>query len=475
VNGGCGTVEADRPIRNAEQLRAQIGDSLQVIERLADTCSAVHNAAELEQAEREIFALTDQLAGLLIGYHIQRAVNESGLTEQARQLAQEHPKRFKSEGKRSVHVTPARGLPVEVFTSYWRRKGGGIKPKAGLYPELILLGIHDRRTPLASAQIALWASAMSSLQEAAQMLRHQGWDIDIKSLRTLTYRYAQRARAATEAQALPLTEQAAGRRIAISLDGGRIRIRTDKHGKKTSKGRKRYHTKWREPKLLHIWALDAQGHIDREFCPLIDGSLQGPDMVFMLLRYYLRQLNIQEADTILLIADGAPWIWKRFEVLLADFSLDRQKVFQLIDFYHAVEHLSAFAGLRRGWSAKYRKQWVTKHRHLLRHGKIDQVIEAVCSACRGKCSKRLTRERNYFANNRDRFKYQQARRRRLPIGSGPMESAIRRVVNLRLKGAGIFWHEENADAMLLLRSYYKAGRWNMLIALVRSAPLEAYL
>jgi hypothetical protein len=50
----------------------------------------------------------------------------------------------------------------------------------------------------------------------------------------------------------------------------------------------------------------------------------------------------------------------------------------------------------------------------------------------------------------------------LPIGSGAIESAIRRVVNLRLKGASIYWQKKSAEAVLLLRSYYKAGRWNHL-------------
>ena len=49
---------------------------------------------------------------------------------------------------------------------------------------------------------------------------------------------------------------------------------------------------------------------------------------------------------------------------------------------------------------------------------------------------------------------------KLPIGSGAIESAIRRVVNLRLKGPSIYWHKTTAEAVLLLRSYYKAGRWN---------------
>jgi hypothetical protein len=49
-----------------------------------------------------------------------------------------------------------------------------------------------------------------------------------------------------------------------------------------------------------------------------------------------------------------------------------------------------------------------------------------------------------------------------PIGSGAAESAIRRVINLRLKGPGNFWHREHTEAMLMLRAYYKAGRWNLL-------------
>ena len=48
----------------------------------------------------------------------------------------------------------------------------------------------------------------------------------------------------------------------------------------------------------------------------------------------------------------------------------------------------------------------------------------------------------------------------LPIGSGAIESSIRRVVNLRLKGASIYWNEDTAQEILMLRCYYKAGRWN---------------
>ena len=50
-----------------------------------------------------------------------------------------------------------------------------------------------------------------------------------------------------------------------------------------------------------------------------------------------------------------------------------------------------------------------------------------------------------------------------PCGSGAVESMIRRVVNLRMKGNAKFWLAENAEIMLLLRSYLKAGRFDDLL------------
>ena len=59
-----------------------------------------------------------------------------------------------------------------------------------------------------------------------------------------------------------------------------------------------------------------------------------------------------------------------------------------------------------------------------------------------------------------------------PIGSGAIESAIRPVLNLRLKGAGMFWQKSSAEAVLLLRAYYKAGRWKCLENQVVKAILQ---
>jgi hypothetical protein len=66
-------------------------------------------------------------------------------------------------------------------------------------------------------------------------------------------------------------------------------------------------------------------------------------------------------------------------------------------------------------------------------------------------------------------KFEYIKNENLPIGSGAMESSIRRVINMRLKGAATYWLRENAEKMLMLRCYFKSGRWDMLKRLAFSS------
>jgi hypothetical protein len=84
------------------------------------------------------------------------------------------------------------------------------------------------------------------------------------------------------------------------------------------------------------------------------------------------------------------------------------------------------------------------------------VIEAVKEICRGRNKKGIHTERDDFVTNLSRMAYARVRALRLPIGSGSVESAIRRVVNLRLKGLCSFWCKENAEAILLRHCDWKA-------------------
>ena len=155
--------------------------------------------------------------------------------------------------------------------------------------------------------------------------------------------------------------------------------------------------------------------------PIIDGTLRGPEAVFALLLSYARQIGLNAADKVLFIADGAPWIWRRLQRLIAALGLSPTQVLGLIDFYTALREL-----------------------------------------CRGRTAGKIRTHLNYFLKNRHRFAYTTMVGLGLPRGSGAVESAIRRVINLRIKGASIYWLPESVDAILLLRSFYKSGRWNCL-------------
>ena len=147
--------------------------------------------------------------------------------------------------------------------------------------------------------------------------------------------------------------------------------------------------------------------------------------------------------------------------LIAALGLSPTQVLGLIDFYHAAKQLSDAVKLRR-WSATQRTRWLNRTRGLLKRARVDEVITALRELCRGRTAGKIRTHLNYFLKNRHRFAYTTMVGLGLPRGSGAVESAIRRVINLRIKGASIYWLPESVDAILLLRSFYKSGRWNCL-------------
>jgi hypothetical protein len=119
-------------------------------------------------------------------------------------------------------------------------------------------------------------------------------------------------------------------------------------------------------------------------------------------------------------------------------ALKPNQVYERIDFFHGVEHLGKVAALRKSSSSKERKRWVRRHRTLFLRGQLEMVVAAVREICRGRGRSQIRTRRNYFVKNLARMRYDCIRALRLPMGSGCVESAIRRVVNLRLRGPCIF-------------------------------------
>src|SRR3954466_3029282 len=356
-----------QPRDRLAEIRAEIQDVQQQIETQRRG-RVIRTAEDFKSMERTIAALTNRLSALLMAEATQAALDDLENRRQARSLVQGAGHTFKDQGRRDVTLRTTCGQVI-VRATYFSRNCDRNKATKGMYPMLLLWGVQDRCTAAIASEISKLVAMLGSLEEVEQVLSDRGQPLDFKTIRAIAYRFAARARAAQRAGGLNWGETVAGRRVVVSTDGGRIRIRTTKRGPKTAKGRNRFRTDWREPKLLIIYVVDEDGQMDREFLAVIDGTLGGPDAIFKLMEFYLSELKITTADKVLFVADGARWIWNPGGALLRRLGVKPDPLNALVDFCDAVEHLGTIAALRRSWTAAERQAWIVlKRRRLLKGG-----------------------------------------------------------------------------------------------------------
>jgi hypothetical protein len=271
---------------------------------------------------------------------------------------------------------------------------------------------------------------------------------------------------------LPVGNEFAGKSVAAEIDGGRVRVRTIVKKIRVSgkMKRKKFRIEWREPKVV-ILEVNKKGHMVRGSRPVIEGTLQGPDALIELVAFHLHRMGAAKASVVTLAADGAPWIWKRLDWIIAQVGLDPCRVVEVLDWCHAVHHVSvALAGLPL--AEDERKELYRRLRGLLKEGKSRSVIAELETLAAGEDKdSSVWREIRYLTKHSDagRLRYNCFRWRGVPMGGGAIESTIRRVINLRLKGNGIYWTEDNAEAVFQLRAAAVSSRWEEILDRTRDA------
>jgi hypothetical protein len=439
---------------------------------------------QLQHVEEKLAAACDELYSAAIQPVLQQSVAAREPARPRRSLLVPSwlgllalPRPMKNQGRRTVEVRLSRGPAISLRVVYYSRNCDRDDPtqRKGCYPALECLGIFDRCSPTLASHAALTVALAGSFVEARQMLDLQGITLNVKTLTNLVYRFAARARQNLQRvnYQLPGQPTVKGMRLVVALDGGRARLRQNKPGKRRKSGRHGYHTPWREPKLLCIYAIDENGKKSKTFKPIVDGTfelLEESEELFDRLKGYLASLRVEEAEALVFIGDGAPWVSNRVPKLLKELNLAKDKVHVAVDFYHAVEHIKAAADTQKRWKEAEKKAWIKKQRSRLYRGAVAKAIEDM-EQLSGKKSKSETA---YFVLRKEQMQYAAFRKSGWPIGSGAVESAMRRIVNLRLKGAGMFWLQANAEHVLLLRCYAKSGRWSNLLPLaLRSSLMPA--
>jgi hypothetical protein len=146
------------------------------------------------------------------------------------------------------------------------------------------------------------------------------------------------------------------------------------------------------------------------------------------------------------IADGAEWIWN-----IADQHFPG--AVQIVDIYHARQHLWELARALYPNQEIRQKRWITRQQHRLDQGEIQKLTRSLRSVQTGSAeiSAKIAIEADYFRRNQERMRYPQFRRQNLFIGSGVIEAGCRTVIGSRLKQSGMFWTLRGANAIIALR------------------------
>jgi hypothetical protein len=461
----------------------------------------IDDPSQLEQMEREVhvhFARGADLVttGLIALVMAQAAWEES--TEQTR-IDFQHPLTRGRERKRAVRLLG--GLLIWLTTRYCApRRTSGQKvddDASGVYVGLAQFGFGKGCSPGLESRVARQAALGPSLQFAHEELERAGVELDVKTIRRITQQCGEgllglRAHELDlfRAGELPVGSELKGKRVTVQIDGGRMRIRgplrdtehspeptnedglpiNDAPGRSRARSERTFDGEWREPKLATIFVHNEHGKMDAKFSATIEGTFQGPDAMAEMVAMHLHRLGAAQAASVSFVADGANWIWDRVPTIVSRAGLEKVTIHQVLDCCHAAHHISmALAAM--GLNERERLPLFRKLRTQLRNGHWRQLVDDLQSYMEDNDDCEAMRvEIAYLRKHGEagRLKYPTFRKLGIPLGSGAIESGIRRVINQRMKGSGLFWREGNAEAMLQVRAQVIARRWDARLAAMRA-------
>jgi hypothetical protein len=168
-----------------------------------------------------------------------------------------------------------------------------------------------------------------------------------------------------------------------------------------------------------------------------------------------KENGLYKASKQILLCDGASWLSKMKTEYFP-------QAIQILDWYHAVDHLWQTAHSLFGDDNKKCAAWVNPLKELLWNGKVNEVIEKLFQDADSskKNQEPIWKLHGYFISNAENMHYDKYREAGYYIGSGPIESANKYIVANRLKRSGMRWDSENANSMIWLRCKYFESDWD---------------
>ena len=414
---------------------------------------------------------------------VSRECRRRALEELMRRAAQAHPMdcphcerslRIEEHG-RSRTVNSSFGI-IRFERSY------GYCPvcKSYEYPSDRALGLHERAaaSPRVQEICALMALRAPATQAQEDVYRMTGVDVDPSTLHREARRQGERAMALRDAEVamakktdglLHLASRARPPSkpftLVIEIDAWNIRERDNWGMSESLRKAGEEPGRWHWVYTATVFRLDQRGTTVSGRPVIAErgyvATRAGLDGFTGQLYAESIQRGLLQAEEVLILGDGAVWIWN-----LAD---DRFKdATQRIDLYHVKEHLWDLANSLHD-DTKEARAWVTPYLNWLdrrKNGALD-VIKSLeqlgeqMGRWTPQQDQTIKSEIGYFKNNQERMDYKEAKKNGQPVGSGAIESTCSQYQR-RFKLPGQFWSLEGDEAFLALATLHRNQRWRQL-------------
>ena len=322
---------------------------------------------------------------------------------------------------------------------------------AGFFPLDEELGLDSSGlTPHAHECLARLCAWMPFAQASELLQAMLGVQISDSTARRLCLQAGQAAEKLQQEQArpegstrFPLPQEEPAERLVMSCDGSLVPLR---------------HGQWAEVKLLVIGQVQsARASSDESatartsahsyFARLTDATTFA-DWA----SGEIQRRGIERAKQVAAVQDGAPWLQTFVDG-------HRQDAVRILDFAHAAGYLGAVAEQAPQAGVHLPGRWLEVLLHHLKHQGPERVLAHLLRLSQRVVLSAIDEAVRYFSTRLPQMQYPQFQADGWPIGSGLVESAIKVVMQARLKGAGMHWEGHNVNPMLALRCAISSDRW----------------
>lgn len=377
-----------------------------------------------------------------------------------------------------VHHVQTLFGPIKLKRSYYHHRCA----KHGRCPLDEALDLVRGHTPGLAKLICRAATQSSSFSDAAaDLAAYSGLQLDSRGFGRLVAEVAPVLRQAQST--LPALTPKSGplEVLYVSCDGTGVPMRrAELQGIKGKQSDGSAHT--REAKLGCVFTQtrtnDAGEPVRDHDSTSYVGTFEDCRAAGSLLRQEAQRRSYGTAKQVVYLGDGAAWVWENAR-------LNFPGAVQILDFYHASEHLGRLAQGLWGSSSQQAKDTQSRWCHELKASdstaiiaQAERCLQTAAHALKPESIDQVQREIDYFKTHAQRTHYGDYRRRGWFIGSGVVEAGCKTVVGRRLKQSGMFWSQRGGEDMLSLRCQIMGSQfdaaWNARLPILTQQRKKAF-